>query len=108
MPLILKQTAPHILISLFVAPIMVTMFAWGNNKISENGETSAKNSAKIPHIVKTMDQIHQGQMATNSKMDSVLVIMYEDRSRISKLEVIADNCKEAISDCKEKNNVTNP
>ena len=92
MPPLMKQSVPHILISMFVAPIMVTLFAWGNSKISDNSERSTSTSAQLPHIIKTIDEIHENQIHTNGKLDSMLVFAYENRADITALKVKANNC----------------
>ena len=101
MPPLIKQTVPHILISMFVAPVMLALFAWAGTNIIDN--KSAK--LEIPHITDTINKVYEGQKATNSKMDSVLVILYEDRARVGKLEVMVENCKEDTRYCKSLHNV---
>lgn len=105
MPPLIKQSVPHILISMIVAPIMLTLFAWaGTNIISTKVETS-EAKAKIPYIIKTLDEIHNTQIVTSSKMDSVLVFMYENKASIVGLQKDNDRCKDGLSRCERMHDV---
>ncbi len=80
---------------------MVTIFAWGNTKITENSESIASAQAQVPLILKNQETINTSITTQNSKMDSLLVVIYENRSRLSTVENTVMRCKDDIKGIKD-------
>lgn len=75
MPKILKNTIPHILISLFVAPIMLLAFSWTGSEFMGTRDIKIL----VPSLEKKIDKILL-------KQDRYLRIMVKNQNDISYLK----------------------
>jgi len=79
MPPIVKQSAPHILISMFVAPIMLGIFAWAGSSILGNREVTVL----LPTVTKKLDEIANKLDKYEEKQNQTLIIVYKNRQDIA-------------------------
>ena len=79
MPPIVKYSAQHILISLFVAPIMLGLFAWFG------GEFIGTRDVKVlmPTITKQLDEIQVSLKVQNHKQDELLKNVWQNKEDIA-------------------------
>jgi len=79
MPPIVKQSASHILISMFVAPIMLGLFAWAGEAIIGNREVKVL----MPTVTKKLDEIVRKLDKYEEKQNQTLIIVYKNRQDIA-------------------------
>jgi uncharacterized membrane protein YfbV (UPF0208 family) len=84
MPPIIKQSAPHILISMFVAPIMLGLFAWAGSSILGNREVTVL----MPTITKKLDEISDKLDEQDAKQDALLITVYKNKEDIAVIKTI--------------------
>lgn len=93
MPPIIRRSAPHILISMFVAPIVLMVFAW----IGKDFLGSHDVQVELPFI-------KQSIVDQNVKMDAMMIYISENRTdlRVSEanLQALVDDIKECEADIK--------
>jgi len=77
MPQIVKNSVPHILISMFVAPIMLAIFAWAGSSILGNREVTVL----MPTVTKKLDEI-------STKQDALLVTVWENKKDIAVIKTL--------------------
>lgn len=79
MPQVVKSSALHILISIIVAPIAVTLFAWLGNSVIDNREANIL----LPTVTKKLDEIQVMQHEQAKKQDNLLVTVYQNKQDIA-------------------------
>jgi len=57
MPKLIRQTIPHIFIAMFIAPIVLSMFAWAGSEFITNRDTKIA----MPHLEKKIDKVISNQ-----------------------------------------------
>jgi len=84
MPPIVKHTIPHILISMFVAPIMLGIFAWAGSEILGNREVKVL----MPTVNKKLDEIVLKLDKYDVKQQRTLDVVYRNRQDIAVIKTI--------------------
>ena len=84
MPLIVKQSAPHILISMIVAPIMLALFAWAGSSIVGNREVKVL----LPTVTKQLDEMSAIQHEQSLKQDELLRNVFQNRQDIAVIKTV--------------------
>ena len=85
MPLVVKQAAPHFLIAMFVAPIMLGMFSWAGGEFLDHRDVKVK----MPHLEKDLKTILRNQASFELKQDEVLQSVWANQAdiRINKTDI---------------------
>lgn len=86
MPPIIKQSAPHILISMVIAPIMLAIFAWAGSSIIGNREVKVL----MPTITKQLDEIVATQHEQSAKQDELLRNVYQNKQDIAVIKTVIE------------------
>ncbi|HFU77481.1 MAG TPA: hypothetical protein ENK68_03155 [Epsilonproteobacteria bacterium] len=84
MPPIIKQSAPHILISMLVAPIMLTLFTWAGSTIVSNRDASVI----LPAVNKQLNEIKHLQELQDEKQNIILQSVYQNKQDIAVVKAI--------------------
>jgi hypothetical protein len=83
MPTIIKQSIPHIVIAMFVAPIMLSLFAWFGQEFLGNRDAKMQ----IPNLEKNINTILANQKDFADKQNSVLYSVWVNSRDIAVLKV---------------------
>jgi len=84
MPPLVKQSAPHILISMIVAPIMLAIFAWAGSSIIGNREVKVL----LPTVTKQLDTISELQREQSRKQDELLKLVWQNKQDVAVIKTI--------------------
>lgn len=84
MPPIVKQSAPHILISMIVAPIMLAIFAWAGSSIIGNREVKVL----LPTVTKQLNSISELQREQARKQDEILKAVWQNKQDVAVIKTI--------------------
>lgn len=94
---LLKSSTPYILVSLIIAPVTLMLFSWLGT--SYLGTRDA--SIELPYIKKQVDAIVSTQTTTNSKIDSMLTLIYSNQTDVRVLSSQIRLCKDSLIECKK-------
>ena len=89
MPPIVKQSVPHILISMFIAPIMLGIFAWAGSSILGNREVTVL----MPTVTKKLNEISKKLDDQDKKQDALLMTVYKNKEDIAVLKATIGRAK---------------
>lgn len=84
MPPIIKQSAPHILISMIVAPIMLAIFAWAGSSIIGNREVTIL----LPTVTKQLDKISRLQHEQSTKQDEMMSFIWQNKEDVAIIKTL--------------------
>jgi len=79
MPPIIKQSAPHILISMVIAPVVLALFAWAGTSILGNREVKVL----MPTVTKQLEKISKKLDSMSEKQDKTTYMVYDNRKDIA-------------------------
>ena len=74
----LKQGIPHILISMIVAPVMLSLFAWAGSEFLTNRDIKVT----MPHLEEKIDEMVKNQKTNEVKQDQILQSVWMNSSEI--------------------------
>ena len=95
MPSLIKRSAPHVLISMFVAPLVLAIFMWFGKDIMGNHDVKVQ----LPHITKQLDSLVHSMKDMESKADAMLVYIGENRLAIKLNENEVNSCEDDYINC---------
>jgi len=84
MPTIVKQSVPHILISMFVAPIILSLFAWAGSSILGNREIKVL----MPTVTKQLNDISHKLDKQDEKQTQLMKLVYKNKEDVAVIKAI--------------------